>query len=53
MSSLTTISYDQLESYNVMDLEKDCRYSLVREWDASKPKATIIMHNPGHLNPNP
>jgi hypothetical protein len=53
MNGLTTVNYDNLHSYNVVDSNKECRYTLVREWDSNKQKATIIMYNPAHLDPNP
>jgi len=46
-------TYENLQAFNVFDPNKECRYSLVRAWDAKKPKAAIIMFNPRHLNPHP
>jgi hypothetical protein len=42
-----------LEAFNIFDMEKECRYRLVRVWDKTKPKIGVIMFNPREVNPNP
>jgi hypothetical protein len=53
MTTIKTVTYKNLQGYNVIDANKGCRYSIVRQWDSQKPKATIIMFNPRHIDPNP
>ncbi|MEK4710703.1 DUF1643 domain-containing protein [Bacillus sp. FSL R10-2780] len=53
MSTITTIWSKNLQAYNVVDRDKNCRYSMIRAWDGQKDKVTIIMYNPRTLDPNP
>jgi hypothetical protein len=50
---IESIEYESLNGRNAFDINIDCRYSMLRTWDPTKPKATIIMYNPRTLNPNP
>ncbi|WP_081890653.1 DUF1643 domain-containing protein [Paenibacillus tyrfis] len=43
----------QVSARNIYDEEECCRYSLIRCWDSTKDKSTIIMFNPARLNPMP